>query len=221
MKPGKTKDGREQIATVILAGGCGARIGGDKALCVLQGRPLLDWMLEIVLLQSDEVLISANGDPTQYARRGCRVIADRIAGNAGPLAGLQAAMTAAEREWIACVPCDAPFLPRDLIVRLCDAMNDNTEAVVAVAAGSRQPAVALYCRSTLPGLDGYLTDGGRKLAAWQDTLRLAEVRFDDAAAYTNLNTAQELALAERILNEGGTHDDIRRAIAQGGTGLDQ
>ena len=35
-------------ATVILAGGLGSRIGGDKALQRLQGKPLLDWVLDVV-----------------------------------------------------------------------------------------------------------------------------------------------------------------------------
>ena len=127
--------------SIILAGGQGTRIGGDKALQLLQGRPLLDWMLDIVRPQSDEVLISANGASANYARPGCRVVADRIAGYAGPLAGLQAAMMETAHEWIASVPCDTPFLPPELIAELHAAIAEGAaEAAVAVAAGRRPPA---------------------------------------------------------------------------------
>jgi molybdenum cofactor guanylyltransferase len=200
--------------SIILAGGQGTRIGGDKALQLLQGRPLLDWMLDIVRPQSDEVLISANGASTNYARPGCRVVPDRIADYAGPLAGLQAAMMETAHEWIASVPCDTPFLPPELIAELHAAIADGAaEAAVAVAAGRRQPAVALYRRSVLPKLNGYLAAGGRKLGSWLEGLQLTEVSFADAAAFVNLNSAPELALANRILNDGGTYDDIRRALA--------
>ena len=82
-----------------------------------------------------------------------------------------------------------------------------------MAAGKRQPAIALYRRSVLHGLNDFLAGGGRKVTAWQDSLQLAEVSFDEAAAFINLNSAQELALANRILHNGGTYDDIQRAIA--------
>jgi molybdenum cofactor guanylyltransferase len=199
-------------STVILAGGRGTRIGGDKALQLLQGRPLLDWVLQAVRAQSDEVLISTNGDLLRYARPGCRLVADRMAGYAGPLAGVQAALLQASCAWLASVPCDAPFLPRDLIVRLQAALGD-AEAAVAVAEGKRQPAIALYRRSVLPQLESRLAGGGRKVTQWQDSLRLAEVPFANAAQFINLNSAPELALANQILNDGGTHDDIRRALA--------
>lgn len=199
-------------STVILAGGLGTRIGGGKALQQLQGRPLIAWVRDVIRLQCEEVLISANDNPGAYAQYGGRVIADRMAGYAGPLAGLQAVLMEAEHEWIASVPCDAPFLPLDLIARLHAAVGSR-EAAVAVTAGRRQPAIALYHRSVLPRLDDFLAGGGRKVMAWQDSLQLAEVPFDDAAAFINLNSAQELALANQILNDGGTHDDIQRALA--------
>lgn len=202
----------ERVATVILAGGRGTRIGGDKALQLLQGRPLLDRVLDTIHPQCDELLISANGVAADYARPGCRVVPDRMPDYAGPLAGLQAALKHTQCAWLASVPCDAPFLPVDLIARLHAAIRDD-EAAVAVTADGRQPAVALYRRSVLPMLEAFLANGGRKVMAWQDSLKLVQVPFAHVADFINLNSAQDLALANRILNEGGTHDDIHRALA--------
>lgn len=201
-------------AIVILAGGLGTRIGGDKALRMLHGRPLIEWVLQAVRPQGDEVLISANSNAEALAQYACPVIADHMDGYAGPLAGLQAAMQESGCDWIASVPCDAPFLPPDLLVRLHAAVDSvGGEAAVAMTAGRRQPAIALYRRSVLQSLNAYLADGGRKVMTWQDSLRLQQVAFDDVAAFINLNSAQELALANQILDNGGTHDDIRRALA--------
>ena len=187
------------ITTVILAGGLGKRIGGDKGLQTLHGRALIDWVLGAVSSQSEEILINVNGEHGAYARFGRRIIADETPGWAGPLAGLQSALRHARHDWVACVPCDTPFLPDDLIARLFSAAStDAADAVVAVAEGKRQPTIALYHKNVLPKLDAYLASGGRKIKDWQDTLRLSEVVFDNADAFTNINSLDDLSQVSRI-----------------------
>lgn len=187
------------ISTVILAGGLGTRIGGAKGLQPLHGRALIDWVLDRVGRQSDEVLINVNGAYDAYTHFGHRIIADRTPGWAGPLAGLQSAMQCARLDWVACVPCDTPFLPDDLLARLFAAVkSDAIEAAVAVVEGRRQPTIALYHKRVLPGLDAYLSAGGRKVSDWQNTLRLNEVIFDNAHAFTNVNSQHELTEANQV-----------------------
>lgn len=187
------------ITSVILAGGLGKRIGGAKGLQLLQDRALIDWVLDTIGRQCDEVLINANGAPDDYARFGCRIVADHIPGWAGPLAGLHSALHSAQHDWIACVPCDTPFLPDDLLPRLFAAIGaDAAEAAVAVADGKRQPTIGLYHKSLLPGLDAYLNSGGRKVADWQNTLRLSEVVFDNADVFININSQDDLTQASRM-----------------------
>jgi len=187
---------RLPITSVILAGGLGTRIGGDKGLQWLHGRPLIAWVLDVVRNQSDEVLVSANGGRDEYAEFGCPVIADRIPGWAGPLAGLQSALRSAHHDVVVSVPCDTPFLPNDLVARLYAAIG-NAEAAVAVVEGRRQPTVALYRKSVLPKLEAYLKGGERKVAGWLDTLQVSEVVFDKADAFININSLEELAAANQ------------------------
>ncbi len=187
------------ISTVILAGGLGTRMGGDKGLQMLHGRALISWVLDSIARQSEEVLLSANGRHDVYAVFGCRVIADETADWAGPLAGLQAAMRGARNDWVMSVPCDTPFLPGDLVPRLYAVMdNSSAQAAVAVVAGRRQPAIALYRRDVLPRLDAYLVAGGRKVNDWLNSLRLCEVEFANAGDFANINSQDDLARANQI-----------------------
>ncbi len=73
---------------LVLAGGRGTRMGGvDKGLQPFQGRPMVAHVIERLAPQVNELLVNANRNAEAYAGFGHRVIADEIAGFAGPLAG--------------------------------------------------------------------------------------------------------------------------------------
>jgi molybdopterin-guanine dinucleotide biosynthesis protein A len=186
------------VTTVILAGGLGRRIGGNKGLQMLQGRALISWVLSRVSSDSQEVLINVNGAQAPYAHFGCRLVSDLIPGWQGPLAGIHAALDCAETEYVMAVPCDTPFLPENLIARLFAAIkNTENEAAVAVAGGHRQPAIALFSKKVLPKLAAFLAADRRKVNDWLNTLRLSEVIFDNADDFENINSPQDLARAEQ------------------------
>jgi molybdopterin-guanine dinucleotide biosynthesis protein A len=191
---------RARITGVILAGGRGSRMGGvDKGLRLLRGKPMVAWVIERFAPQVDEVLINANQNHETYARFGYRVIADAIAGFAGPLAGLQRGLAEAAHPLVATAPCDSPFVPLDLVARLRSAL-EHARADLAVAKTGEQPhPVFCLCRRTaLPGLSAFLAAGGRKIDAWYSSLQVVEVGFEDQEdAFANINTDQELDLFER------------------------
>lgn len=186
----------EAVTGVVLAGGQGSRMGHvDKGLQPFRGKPMVAHVLERFAPQVDEVLINANRSLDEYARFGYRVIADQIGGFAGPLAGLQRALAEATHPLVATSPCDSPFLPLDLIARLRRGMVERN-AQLAVAKTFDQPhPVFCLCRSALlDHLTDFLKNGGRKIDKWYATLSIVEVNFDDEeAAFSNINTAEELA----------------------------
>lgn len=133
-----------RITGVILAGGRGRRMGGvDKGLQELRGRPLLAWVIARFGPQVDELLlINTNRNGDRYTVFGHRVLADQIPGFAGPLAGVHAALTAATHSLLATAPCDAPFLPDDLVLRLLQALTASC-ADSAVAPHPRPAATGI------------------------------------------------------------------------------
>jgi molybdopterin-guanine dinucleotide biosynthesis protein A len=160
------------VTGVVLAGGQGRRMGSiDKGLVLLQGRPMVQHVLERLRPQVDEILINANQHRAEYEAFGHPVFPDAIAGFAGPLAGLQVGLTQAKRPLVATVPCDSPFLPADLVARLAAALEAR-EADLAVARTFEQPhpVFALVRRTVLPHLTRFREEGGRKIDAWYATL---------------------------------------------------
>lgn len=183
------------ITGVILAGGAGRRMGGiDKGLQELDGQPLVQRVLVRLAPQVDSVLISANRNLERYAGFGCPVLGDTIPGYAGPLAGLQAALSRAATPLLVSAPCDSPFLPTDLVARLRAALDANHADLAVARVGDRvHRAFCLLRRELLPGLDRFLAGGERKVGLWHASLHLVEVDFDDEAnAFDNINTLNDL-----------------------------
>jgi len=191
---------REKITGVVLAGGQGSRMGGvDKGLVPLRGRPMVDWVLARLRPQVDALIINANQNAERYAAFGHPVFPDDIAGYAGPLAGLHAALARAQHPLVATAPCDSPFLPTDLVARLHAALTaHHAELAVARTFDQPHPVFCLCRREVLPHLTAFLAAGGRKIDRWYETLRVIEVRFDDQEdAFRNINTRDELDRLER------------------------
>ena len=185
-----------ELTGLVLAGGQGRRMGSvDKGLVDFAGQPMVAHVIARLLPQVGALVINANQNAEQYAALGHPVVADVIGGYAGPLAGLHAGLRAAATPYVVTSPCDSPFLPVDLAARLAVALA-NAGAALAVARTGDQPhpVFALVDRRVLPHLERFLLDGGRKIDAWYKTLNVIEVPFDDDAdAFRNINTRQELA----------------------------
>jgi molybdopterin-guanine dinucleotide biosynthesis protein A len=194
----------EPVTGIILAGGQGRRMGTlDKGLQLLHGKPMVEHVIERLQPQVDALIINANQNADAYGElaehHGARVVPDRLGGFAGPLAGLQAGLFAATTPLVVTVPCDSPFLPRDLVARLRDALQAHgAELAVAKTFDQPHPVFALVRTDVRTHLEAFLAGGGRKIDAWYATLRVVEVRFDDEAdAFRNINTRDELAASEK------------------------
>jgi molybdopterin-guanine dinucleotide biosynthesis protein A len=188
------------ITGIVLAGGQGRRMGGvDKGWVELAGAPMIVHVLRRLAPQVDEILINANQNLERYEALGHAVFADTVGGFAGPLAGLHAGMTHATREMVVTVPCDSPFLPADLVDRLhAGLVARRAQLAVAKTFDQPHPVFALVRRDVLPSLAAFLEGGGRKIDAWYAALEVVEVAFDDEAdAFRNINTTDELAAAAK------------------------
>lgn len=186
------------VTGIVLAGGMGRRMGGvDKGLVELDGRPMVAHVLARLVPQVGAVIVNANQNLDRYASFGHPVVTDDVGGFAGPLAGLHAGMTRATTRYVATCPCDSPFLPLDLVARLGDGLRaDGAALAVARTFAQPHPVFALVRRDVLGHLGAFLAAGGRKIDAWYATLRVTEVPFDDEAeAFRNINTVDELAAA--------------------------
>jgi molybdopterin-guanine dinucleotide biosynthesis protein A len=107
-----------------------------------------------------------------------------------------------ETPWLLTVPCDTPDFPADLAERLAQAVVDQ-DADIALAATREdgepraQPVFCLVRAMLMEDLMAYLQSGQRKIDRWTARHRCASVEFDDAAAFFNANTLDELRLLQQ------------------------
>ena len=193
-----------KTAGVVLAGGLSTRMGTDKALVPLGGRPLIAHVATRLAPQVDALFVNANGDAARFASLGCAIVADVAASaGGGPLAGVAAALGYAQARgfaWLATAPCDAPFLPLDLVARLA-AAADEKGAPIAVAASARglEPMFALWSSALTRAGETALAAGDGGPRSLMARLGAAQALFADADAFANLNTPEEFAAAEARL----------------------
>lgn len=191
---GCTREVNKRLAVtgLILAGGQGLRMGGqDKGLVDYKDKPLVDWVIERLLPQVDELLISANRNLDEYSNRGYRVVTDSLPDFQGPLAGMLAGLQLARHEWMLSVPCDVPHLPRNLVMHLAEHAAGR-EAVFARDAERDHPAILLLNKACLPKLMDYLEKGERSVKGLLGALNVAAAAFPDPAAFGNMNEASQL-----------------------------
>jgi len=206
---------------VILAGGLATRMGGgDKALLPLGDRPILRHVIDRLAPQVAGLALNANGDPARFGAYGLPVIADPLPDYPGPLAGVLAGLDwAAEQgaEAIVTVAGDTPFFPADLVETLQDAADGQPHPLVLAATprGSqitksmsrsgliRHPTFGLWPVALRDDLRAALVDGLKKVVLWTDRHGGREALFEPGARdpFFNVNTPEDLALADRVLRE--------------------
>lgn len=188
------------VTAVILAGGAGRRMAGeDKGLMPLQDKPLVQHVLERLAPQTEQLLINCNRNQERYARFGYPLLADGMEGGLGPLAGLLSALESSSSEFVLSVPCDTPYLPCDLVARMLATLQQENADACTVSDGERlHPVIMLVRRSAAAALRGYLETGHRKVHDWFYSVAHCSSDFSDQAhAFININTPQQLAEAER------------------------
>lgn len=189
------------VACVVLAGGEGARIGGDKPRRQLGGRSLLARALAQARQWSGDIAVAVR-DASQLEGDIAIALIDNPA-IPGPAAGLASALAfARDRDAgaVLTIAADMPFLPPDLGARLTAGIGDAT-AALASSGGQLHPVCALWRVATIEALPGYLEGGRRSLKGLAETVGYVAVDWsrERLDPFFNVNTSRDLAEAERLL----------------------
>jgi molybdopterin-guanine dinucleotide biosynthesis protein A len=192
---------------VILAGGQGLRMGGDKPGALLLGKPLLQWVVDAMQeVASPIILAVAPGqDLPPLTSRVPLFVGEDLLPHRGPLSGVYTGLSYANADHVLVAPCDAPLL-RHALLRLLAERRNGVDAVVPQAFGEPQPAIGLYARSCLTALIQALNGPDRSLRGFLSRItvdlvpeELVREADPDLASFRNANTREALSEIEAML----------------------
>ena len=194
---------------VILAGGAASRYGGrPKGLERVGGRRVIDRVAEALREAADTLLLIANDPRAGEWLPGVPLAAD-VRVNCGSLGGIHAAIVRAGGP-VLVVAWDMPFVPAGLLRLLRDA--GTTADAALPESGSRrgvEPLCAYYSMACVPAIERRLDANDMRVVSFFDDVRVERLperdvrRFGDPAVlFMNVNTPDDLALAERHAADG-------------------
>lgn len=191
------------ISVAILAGGASRRMGRDKGLVKLRGRPLIEHVYAAARELGAEVFIATNR-PQDYRFLGLRMVSDREP-RRGSLEGLRTALDAARTERVLVLACDMPLV-RPALLKHMTSHTTTADALVPRFQERLQPFLAVYAQSCLEAVEAAIETGELEMKGFLGKLSLeelseAEVLKHDprGISFHNVNTEEDLARARRIL----------------------
>ena len=181
------------MIVVVLAGGEGRRLGGNKPLHPWRGTTLIEATIARLTRQAEAIYINAG--PGLETLGYPLVFDDPDLAGLGPLSGVRSAIRlAAElgRDAVVTAPCDMPDLPLDMVARL-----SGSDADIVHFSGERDyPLTTLWRTSLLPSLDAALIaarrEGGLKVMRYIQSQSFVRLEVDDPGAFRNVNRLEDM-----------------------------
>lgn len=185
----------ENMTGVLLAGGASRRMGKDKALLEVAGRPLYQYSLDLLCRYCATVLIA--GDRTDLTRDDIPAVPDLYPGSA--LGGLYTGLSAAQTDWIFVTPCDMPYPDARILERLVE-QRHGFDAVVPRTPAGYEPVFALYKKTCLPAMESMLRNQQYRIYDFYQKIKVHFLEWhrlpsDWERSLINLNTPEQLQRA--------------------------
>lgn len=192
----------KNISGIILAGGKSRRMGFFKPFLVIDGRRMIDVIIDKLRPFFGEMMVVTDNKDRFAEDKDVKVVED-IVKECGPLGGIYTGLKKMSKESAFFIACDMPFLHNGLIERILDiAVSSDAEEVILPcgAEGKMEPLHAVYSRKILKKVERALAE---KRLAIKDFLKdcdckYIEVREDERKSFANINTKGDLKEMQRL-----------------------
>jgi molybdopterin-guanine dinucleotide biosynthesis protein A len=183
----------EDVTGAILVGGKSSRLGCDKVLLRLDGRPVFQHLCGLLEPLVFEVLLVGHNRP-EFETLGFRVVQD-IVPNAGPLGGIFTALMSATTPYVFVAAGDMPYLTVPLISTIVQDRGD-VEAIIPKGPMGYEPLCAVYSRACTEPLRSSLERGNRRIMTALEGLKILTPEIpskdEEQDPFFNINYPEDL-----------------------------
>lgn len=189
----------------VLAGGRSSRMGQDKALLEVAGKPLVKFVGASVARVLDTVTLV--GSAAKYGELGLPIIED-IHPGLGPLSGIHTALKHTRKPLALIVGCDMPFLTPEFIEKLVEiaSVADCDITVAESLENGLESLCSVYNRTALPYVEEAIQRRELKISLLYERVRVRKLSAEECRPYnrfgvlfSNINTPDDFEQASRRL----------------------
>ena len=186
---------KTNITGIILAGGKSSRMGTDKGFLLLNNKPFVQYSIDALKPLVSEIIIVS--DNPEYDVFGLKRVND-ITKNAGPVAGIYAGLSASSTEYNIVLSCDIPLISTEVLQKLINAIDADSEIILAESNGKSMPLIAIYKKSIAETFNTFLEQDERRLRVVVNACKSKNIILENELAFTtmNVNTPNELKTIE-------------------------
>ena len=192
-----------EVTGIILAGGESSRMGTDKGLINLCGKPLISYAILALSGSCSKIIISSCSD--SYQEFGFPVVADESPG-IGPMGGIFSALKQSKTEKNLILSCDLPFISEELLSFILQ--NSAGYQVAVPWQGNRhyEPLCGFYSLTVLDQMSAYIQKGNYKLPDLFEEISInrliinSELDFYQEHLFLNVNSKSDLTAAEHLMS---------------------
>jgi molybdopterin-guanine dinucleotide biosynthesis protein A len=179
------------VTISILCGGKSSRMQTEKGLVLYQGKPFIEWIIEVVLPISSNIQLITNSNDYDYLKY--KKIQDTIA-DKGPIGGIYTALTNATTEFNLIFSCDIPLLSTKLVAELIQKHENCFDASVFSEAEKVHPLIGVYNKSLTPFIKQSIEENQLKMMDLLSKINCQRIAVTgkEAICLQNINTILEL-----------------------------
>lgn len=179
----------EPVSAIIMAGGASSRMGKNKALLTVDGKPMIRHLYDTLIQFCDEIIISASktGEPMIS---GAHTVVDIKPGH-GPLMGIYSSLYASSSRVNFIVACDIPTINLSLVRRLLSCSPQYDIVVPSFNQEEYEPLFAVYTKGAVTAAKTLLDNGQRRISGLFPLCKTKILEIAGCIWYANLNTPED------------------------------